>query len=147
MTKMLSPHFSLAEMVITQVRDVDNTPGETELANLTQTAERMEIVRGILGNKPITVSSGYRSPEVNERVGGSKTSAHMSGWAVDFICPGFGSPLDVCREIGMSGIHFDQCIYEYEAWCHLSFHPDMRHQVLTKKSGQPYVAGLPTAGA
>lgn len=139
MTEYLSNNFSLAEMTVTTHRDIDNTPPPTLLDTLRDTAEHMEKVRALLG-QPIHVNSGYRSPALNKAVGGASNSAHMTGHAVDFICPGFGTPLDVCRAVQASGIRFDQVIQE-GTWVHLSFAPAMRGQVLTK-SGAGYVTGL-----
>lgn len=136
---MLSSHFSLAELTITQAREIDNTPSAQVQENLRDLAGRLEAVRELL-DRPIIISSGYRSPKVNSLVGGSKTSAHIEGRAVDFICPGFGTPLEVCRAIVDSVLDFDQCIYE-GTWVHLSFAPAMRRQVLTAQDGK-YIAGL-----
>lgn len=139
---MLSAHFSLEELTITQVRDVDNTPSAEVIAHLKVIAAGLEQVRALLGAKAILVSSGYRSPEVNGRVGGSATSDHPHGWCADFICPSYGTPLDICRIIAASGIKFDQVIEE-GTWVHFSVAPKMRHEVLTMKNGS-YVHGLPT---
>lgn len=138
----LSINFSLEEMMITQVRGVDNTPSPDVVKNLRITAAGLEKVRALLGGKPILISSGYRSPEVNGRVGGSPTSDHPHGWCADFICPAFGTPLDICRLLAASAIKFDQVIEE-ETWTHISFAPRMRQEVLTKAAGG-YVHGLPT---
>ena len=126
MTDMLSPHFTLAEFTDSQTaarKGLNNVPaaGSQERKNLTRTAEVMEQVRTILGDKPILVSSGYRSPQVNAAVGGSKSSAHMSGLAVDFSCPGFGSPKQICRKLEphMKTLGIDQLIHEYDSWVHL----------------------------
>jgi len=130
----LSPHFSLAELTITQQRHLNNTPPDWVLENLQNTAEQMERVRALLG-KPIVVSSGYRSPAVNKAVGGSVTSAHTQGYAVDFICPGFGDPLAVCKAIAASDIRFDQLIEELGRWVHVSFEPRLRGQIKTYRAG------------
>jgi hypothetical protein len=94
----------------------------------------MEKVRTILGDKPILISSGYRSPQVNAAVGGSVNSQHMSGMAVDFSCPGFGTPLAICKELEphMKELGIDQLIHEYDTWVHLglSLAPP-RHMALT----------------
>lgn len=138
----LSEHFTLEEMSITQVRDVDNEPrGSVLLDALKNTAMRMEAIRSLLGNKVIIVTSGYRSPFVNKIVGGSPSSAHMSGHAVDFICPGFGSPRECAEAIRDSSVLFDQLIWE-ESWVHLSFAPKMRREVLTKRRHGSYVSGI-----
>lgn len=140
MTQYLSNHFSLDELTATQHREVDNRAPPEIVATLRETAERMEAVRALLEN-PIHVNSGYRSPALNRAVGGAKTSAHMTGHACDFICPGFGSPLQVCRALDASAIAFDQIIEE-GTWVHISFDPKMRRQVLTKRPGGGYVTGL-----
>jgi hypothetical protein len=139
LTTWLAPHFSLEELTATR-QPFDNTPPDWVLRNLKRTAQQMEAVRTLLGGKAILVSSGYRSPKVNKAVRGSKTSAHLAGFAVDFICPRFGKPLDVCRAIAASTILFDQLIEE-GTWIHISFDPRLRQQVLTK-SGAGFGEGL-----
>jgi putative chitinase len=137
----LSEHFSLEELTATQVRGADNSLPPSLLDAMRDTAVRMESVRSALG-RPIIVTSGYRSALVNKIVGGVPNSAHMSARAVDFICPAFGSPRDVCSAIQRSGIKFDQLIWEY-GWVHISFDLQMRGQVLTKHSASaPFVEGL-----
>jgi hypothetical protein len=142
MPDYLSEHFSLAEMTATAHRNINNTPPPGVLDALSDTAERMEAVRELLGH-PIHINSGYRSPALNAAVGGAVNSAHMSGHAVDFICPGFGTPLDICHRLQNAGIVFDQVIQE-GAWVHLSFAPTLRRQVLTKTANGGYVTGLAT---
>lgn len=129
----LTEHFSLEELTFTQVRGVDNAPSEDVLANLIALALKMERVRSILGNLPIQVNSGYRCPTVNSAVGGSKSSAHMMGHAADFICPRFGTPLEVVRKLDASGVRFDQLIQEGGDWVHISIDPRMRREVLTAR--------------
>ena len=140
----ITEHFTLEELTSTQVRGVDNLPNLTQLKELEITATWMEAVRAWLGH-PIHINSGFRSPEVNKAVGGSKNSAHCKGWAVDFICPAFGSPAQVAAAILDSDISFDQLIYE-GTWVHISFDPQMRRQILTAvfEKGKPtkYISGL-----
>jgi putative chitinase len=137
----LSRHFTLTELTVTDT-DEDNTPSATALKRLTTTARHMEAIRALL-RKPIVVNSGYRSPAVNKAVGGSLTSAHALGYAVDFVCPAFGEPIAICRAIKASKIEFDQLILEGNLWVHISFDPRMRQQILTYL-GSRYVAGLAT---
>lgn len=139
----LTPHFTLAEMTVSQTaarKGLSNEPTERALENLIKTAYVMEDVRALLGGKPISISSGYRSIAVNKAVGGSNTSAHVDGLACDFICPAFGSPLAICKIIAKSGIKFDQLIEE-GTWVHISIDPRMRQQVLTMRNGK-YSMGL-----
>lgn len=145
----LSAHFTLAEATksaTADARGISNSPSPSELAAIRDTALRMEQVRSLLGGKPILISSWFRNPAVNAAVGGSKTSDHMSGRSVDFSCPQYGTPLDICRKIAASGIEFDQLIFETNArgsqWVHIGFGERMRGQVLTKKPGTGYMTGL-----
>ncbi|MDP1738926.1 MAG: D-Ala-D-Ala carboxypeptidase family metallohydrolase [Caulobacter sp.] len=140
----LSAHFTLEEMTHSNTaarRGLDNTPTGEALANLRVTASRMEAVREVLGGRVITVNSGYRAPAVNAAVGGSATSGHMDGWAVDFNCWSFGDPLAVCRAIVAGGIKFDQLLQE-GTWVHISFDPRMRGQVKTKGADGKLRPGL-----
>jgi hypothetical protein len=130
----LSPHFTLAELTVSanaRTLRLDNTPTGEILDRLKITAGRMEIVRNKLGDRPLVVTSGYRSPAVNRAADGAKASAHMSGWAVDFTCTAFGTPLEVAKAIAASGLAYDQLIHEFGRWVHVSFDPARRMQQLT----------------
>lgn len=140
----LSQHFSEAEMIVSQTaaRDhLDNTPSADVLSNLTATCEQMEVIRHLLGDRPILVSSAYRSAAVNAAVGGSSTSGHVEGYACDFTCPGFGTPLAIA-EFLVGKVKFDQLIHEYDSWVHVSFDPQMREQTLTITSAGGTQQGL-----
>ena len=141
MTTRLTAHFALEELVATQHREIDNRPPPEVVANLRATAARMEEVRRLLGDRVISVSSGYRCPALNRKVGGARTSAHLTGHAVDLNCYGFGAPRAVCRAVATSDLAFDQLIEE-GTWIHISFDPRMRRQVLTKRPGGGYALGL-----
>jgi len=138
----LSQHFTLNEFTISQTatrKGIDNTPPEPVIERLRMLAATLERVRGLLGNSPIRISSGYRSQELNRAIGSSDNSAHVLGYAVDFTCPIFGTPKEVANEIAKSAIKFDQIIYE-GTWIHLSIDPRNRREVLTAtfKNGKAY---------
>ena len=82
----LSDNFSLKEMIKSQTalrKDIDNEPGEEEIENLKLLCENvLQPVREYYG-KAVRVNSGYRSPELNSAIGGSKTSDHCKGMAAD----------------------------------------------------------------
>jgi hypothetical protein len=123
-TTMLSEHFTLAEFTYSQTASregIDNTPTPEAMTNLERLADVMELIREICGSHPVTVTSGYRSPELNAATGGSSTSAHMVGLGCDFIIPAFGTPLDVCKAIEphLAELGIDQCIWEYADWIHV----------------------------
>lgn len=124
MTTNLTQHFTLQELIFSQTaarKGIDNTPTQAIIQNLRRTAEQLEVVRTLLGGKPILISSGYRCPALNAAVGGSKNSSHMLGLAVDFTCPAFGSVFETAKAIAESDIDFDQLIYEFGTWVHLGF--------------------------
>lgn len=122
----LSEHFPLDEMIESANADrlgINNYPDEPALENLRHLTTVAETVRTLLGF-PMKVTSGYRCPELNAATpGSSKTSAHTLGLAMDFKCPQFGTPLEVCRAIAASDIEFDQVIHEYGSWCHFAVAP------------------------
>lgn len=142
----LSTHFRLSEFTASQTatrRGIDNTPPSDVVDALKRTALGLEAVRSLL-MAPIIISSGYRSPALNKAIGGAKSSQHVKGEAVDFICPGFGSPKDVCEAIARSNLRFDQLIYE-GTWVHISFADTNRREVLAAHfnvSGVSYTKGL-----
>ena len=129
MIMTLTPHFALSEFTHSQtaarlgITNAATSP--TLIANIRRTATMLEKVRVILG-KPILVSSGYRCPELNAAVGGSQNSAHVDGLAVDFTCPGFGSPRDICYALSpfLDQLEIDQMIFEFTAWVHLGLSAD-----------------------
>ena len=127
-----SRYFTLDELTFseTAVRlNINNTPPADVVTVLGETARRLDQVRDLLG-KPITVNSGYRSLALNTALGSASTSAHVKGYAVDFVCRAFGTPLQICQKIVASGLKFDQLIQE-GTWVHISFDPRLRQQVLT----------------
>ena len=135
-TQRLSDHFSLAEMTHSATaarKGIANVAPPEIVDALILTADRMEKVRSLLGDNPITVLSGYRSPAVNKAVGGSKTSAHMTGHAVDFICPRFGTPAQVAAHLAKHLTGFDQIIEEFGEWVHIGFGPGKRRELLTAR--------------
>lgn len=133
----LTPHFSLAELTFSataQRKQINNTPPPVIVQNLHLLAAGLEDVRTALGNLPLRINSGYRCPALNRAVGGARLSAHMSGHAADFVCPDFGSPLEIVRALAKSDIAFDKLIQE-GTWVHISFAPAGRRQLLTAHFG------------
>ena len=92
----LSEHFQLGELCKTNVKTADgNIPSHVAIENLKNLCENwLEDLRyshnTLYGDsdEPIIITSGYRSAEVNKRVGGSPTSNHLTGCAVDIRCYG-----------------------------------------------------------
>jgi hypothetical protein len=149
----ISKNFSLSEMVksATAVRlNVDNSPNSVHLVNLTHLAIHiLQPVRDQFG--VITINSGYRSPTLNAKVGGSKTSQHCNGPAADF--ESFSTPNPDLAKWISKNLEFDQLILEFydgvdpnSGWVHCSYNlMDNRKKILTAlktKSGVVYKNGF-----
>jgi hypothetical protein len=113
----MTPHFTLEELTHTDHREFDNTPNETELANLQRLAEFLEIVKTTLGGKPIMVNSAFRSKQVNDAVGSKDSSQHRLGCAADIRVPGM-TPDEVVK--ALFDLPYDQIIREFDRWVHIS---------------------------
>lgn len=124
----LTEHFTLEELTHTDHREFDNTPNETELANLRRLAAFLENVKTVLGGKPIMVNSAFRSKKVNDAVGSKDTSQHRIGCAADIRVPGM-TPDEVVKAIMASDLPYDQLIREFDRWTHIS--------VVNEQSGTP----------
>ena len=142
----LSTNFTLQEFTKSQTalrQGIDNTPNNEHLENAKELFEN--IVQQVRDNFGVTViNSGYRGPPLNEAVGGSATSQHCKGEAVDIECPGTPN-YDVAKWIE-SNLDFDQLILEFytpgipdSGWVHVSYKSEgNRKQSLTamKENGQ-----------
>jgi len=150
----LTANFSLAEMVKSDTalrHDMDNTPGETEIANLKTLCEKvLQPVRDKF-QTGVKVNSGFRHPEVNAKVGGSKTSDHCKGQAADIEIPGIANA-DLAVWI-MDNLTYTQLILEFytpgvpdSGWVHVSYDPaNLKKENLTatKQNGKTvYLKGL-----
>ena len=134
----LTEHFSLDELTASETalrKGIDNTPPPAVTERLRMLAATLEQVRTLLGNNSIRISSGYRCLELNRAIGSGDLSAHTLGYAVDFTCPGFGTPKEVANKIAESPIKFDQLIYE-GTWVHLSIDPKNKRELLTAHFGK-----------
>jgi zinc D-Ala-D-Ala carboxypeptidase len=104
-------------------RNIDNNPNAEQLAAMKLvTAKVFQPVREWYG-KPIRVNSFFRSPELNTRIGGSKTSQHCKGEAIDIDTSNDNKKLyDYIRD----NLEYDQLIWEFgnesnPDWIHVSF--------------------------
>jgi hypothetical protein len=119
----ITEHFSLSEISKSDTATrlgIDNSVPDSLMGNALRMCERLEEVRALF-NKPIMITSFYRCPELNKKVGGSKTSAHMDCRACDFTVKGIAIE-DVFSNIKASKISFDQLILESSktsTWVHL----------------------------
>jgi len=148
----LSKHFKLAEFTKSQIaarHGLKNLPGSGEVKNLENLCyEILEPVRAKF-EKPIMISSGFRSLMVNRKLGSSDSSQHCKGQAVDFEIAGIPN-IKVAYWI-QANCDFDQLILEYyqpdddqHGWVHVSYNEKgaNRKKVLTF-DGKTYKDGLP----
>jgi hypothetical protein len=150
----LTSNFSLKELTVSETatrKGLDNTPSEAITANLKTLAETiLQPLREHYG-KSVKVNSGYRSPDVNASVGGSKTSDHCKGQAADIEIAGVANG-ELANYIA-SNFKFTQVILEFytqgipdSGWVHVSYDAnDLKCQTLTavKKDGKTvYLPGL-----
>ena len=156
MTIRLSKNFALSEMVKSATAErlnVDNSPSDIHLVNLTHLAINiLQPVRNQVG--VITINSGYRSPALNAKVGGSKTSQHCNGQAADF--ESFSTPNPALAKWIAKNLEFDQLILEFydgknpnSGWVHCSYNlMGNRKKILTAlktKNGVQYKNGFVSA--
>lgn len=143
----LSENFTLEELTASQTaarQGIDNTPPEGVINNLKRLAAALQEVRALLNHRAILVSSGYRSLELNQAIGGSATSDHCKGLAADFICPSYGTPNDIVRAIAASSLSFKQVIREFDKWVHLSIpeegqEPRKQALIIDRQGARAYV--------
>lgn len=150
----LTKNFSLAEMTKSETalrHGLENKPGPDELNNLLQLcANVLQPIRDHF-QKGVKVNSGYRSPDVNAKVGGSRTSDHCRGMAADIEIPGIANA-DLANWI-KDNLSYTQLILEFytpgvpdSGWVHVSYDPsNLKKQDLTatKRDGKTvYLPGL-----
>jgi len=132
----LSKNFALSEITHSNTAKrlgIDNEPTETHLQNMQHLVDNLlQPLRDAVG--PIRISSGYRNPSLNRAIGGSSSSQHCKGQALDIQFWQMGKMMNelIYEWILDSGLEFDQMINEFDfAWIHISLKAkDNRKQVL-----------------
>lgn len=139
----LSEHFTLDELTHTDHREFDNTPNDSELANLRRLAAFLETVKTAVGGKTVIVNSAFRCKQVNDAVGSKDSSQHRIGCAADIRVPGM-TPDEVVRAIIGAKLPFDQVIREFDRWTHVSIpntadaKPRGQKLIIDKTGTRPY---------
>ena len=137
---VISEHLTLAELIRSESakrNGITNMPPPEHIANLKLLAENIfEPIRANF-RTPILISSGYRSKELNAKIGGSNTSQHSLGQAIDIDMDGtsYGvTNADIFNYI-KEKLPFDQLIWEFgndnnPDWVHVSYSGRHRKQIL-----------------
>lgn len=125
---MLSPNFTLEELTYCEYamrRDMNNIPPKATVETLRILCENvLEPLHLAVGNN-LKILSGYREHMVNIAVNGTDNSLHKCGQAVDFVIKGV-TIVDAWKNIALGkygDIKYDQLVYEYETWVHMSYKP------------------------
>ena len=128
----ISDHITYAEAIHSNTakrRGIDNTPNPTQVETMKVTAEKIfEPLRKFVGG-PIKVNSFFRSPELNTAIGGSKTSQHCKGQAIDIDDVfGYKTNAEMYNWV-KENLNFDQMIWEFGTdmnpnWVHISYVSD-----------------------
>ena len=129
----LSEHFVLGEFTRSKYPEVYNIPSHEAIANLKRLCVWLEVLRDKVG-QPIIINSGYRSPQLNRKVGGAANSNHLTGCAVDIRTSGYEQAIvfaailiNYAKE---SQQEFDELLIEknrYGAvWVHFAVRPECR---------------------
>ncbi len=131
----LSNNFFLNEFTVSQVAErhgYKNEPNEKQIENLRLLCVNvLQPLREII-KAPIFINSGFRSFDVNAAVGGRFNSQHLEGKATDFVVPSMNL-VDVFNII-LQKLSFDQLIYEFGKWIHVSWDGESnRKEVMTSK--------------
>jgi zinc D-Ala-D-Ala carboxypeptidase len=150
----LTENFSLQEMTKSETalrKNMPNVPTEADIANMKLLAEKvLQPLRDHYG-VGIKVNSGYRSPDVNAAVGGSRTSDHCKGQAADIEIAGIANA--ILAQYIKDNLQYTQLILEFytpgipdSGWVHVSYDANnLKCQTLTatKKDGKTaYLNGL-----
>ncbi|MCB9211420.1 MAG: DUF882 domain-containing protein [Ignavibacteriales bacterium] len=119
----LTENFELEEFVISQVairNGIQNEPRNSVIKNLRILCEKVLQPMRFMIQKPIIISSCYRSELQNTIIGGATNSQHIRGEAADIYVPGIQA-CELFALILKSEIKFDQLILEFNSWVHVSY--------------------------
>jgi uncharacterized protein YcbK (DUF882 family) len=139
----LSEHFSLGEFTKSNHPEVYNIPSHVSIENMKRICGWLEELRDRYnkryeGNTPIIINSGYRSPQLNKKVGGVSTSNHLTGCAVDIRCYGIEQAIRYATILmdyaDESKEEFDELFIEKSKfgryWVHFAVRPcQNRHKI------------------
>ena len=134
----LSPHFKLGEFTQSSHSNIYNVPTHEAIYNLKNLCKWLEVLRERSGG-PVRINSGYRSPQLNKKVGGAPTSNHLTGCAADIRVTGMEQLIRYAAilldYVDETGEEFDELLLEKNRfgafWLHFAVKPKgNRHKVL-----------------
>ena len=147
----IGAHFLLKHLIwsntaknnsINNMPGIDGSPSQTEVIENLRLL-MVNIIDPIVNIYPdLIINSGYRCVELNKRLGGSNTSQHIFGQAVDIKVPSLSSK-DLYNYIYSNISGWDQLIWEYpergdNSWIHVSYGPQNRKKTTLASSREEY---------
>ncbi|MCM1003594.1 MAG: D-Ala-D-Ala carboxypeptidase family metallohydrolase [Candidatus Gastranaerophilales bacterium] len=116
-------NFTISELLKSDVANragIKNIPADIKtLDNLMELiVSCLQPIRNYIG-KPMVINSGFRTPVLNNMVGGVANSQHIQGYAADFVIQGLTID-EIIQKIKASGVEYDQLIHE-GSWVHISY--------------------------
>lgn len=150
----ISEHLELSELIRSESakrNGLSNMPTLEHIENLKKLADKIfEPIRNYFC-KPIRISSGYRSRDLNTKIGGANTSQHSTGEAIDIDMDGTDITNKEIFDYIKKNLSFDQLIWEFGTdknpdWVHVSYESNgkQRKQILkaTKQNGKTYYTNI-----
>jgi uncharacterized protein YcbK (DUF882 family) len=138
----LSQHFKLGEFTKSNHPEVYNIPSHVAIENMKRICGWLEVLRDRYG-LPIIINSGYRSPQLNKKVGGVSTSNHLTGCAVDIRCSGAEQAIEyaaiLIKYSKESQQNFDELFIEKNKyncyWVHFAVRPKENRRKISFLNG------------
>lgn len=136
----VTKNFTYGELLESETareEGIENAPNDQQLRRLFKiTKTVMQPIRDHL-DAPVRVTSGFRTQELNEAIGGARESQHVKGEAIDFVADGY-TVNEVFEEVVTGDFYFDQIIWEFGNWVHISYTTRRanRSEILTAKKNE-----------
>lgn len=122
----LTPHFTLKELCYSRTAEkmhINNTPNGIQIQNLAFLAKNILEPLRQYAQQPIYINSGFRTPALNNAIGGARNSQHMKGEAADIRIPDITTGHQYFAYI-RDNLNYDQLIWEHNKynnyWIHVS---------------------------
>lgn len=145
MAQRISDHISYTESVRSNTakrKGIRNKPNEAQLGNMRRLAEHIfEPLRKHFGDKPIRINSFFRSIRLNKAVGGSSTSQHCKGQAIDIDDTHGHCTNKEMFDYIKENLDFDQLIWEFGTndnpdWVHISYVSQFQNRKIILRAGR-----------
>lgn len=135
---IFSKNFKLSEFLNTDRQDLQDEPTYQVVTNLNRIVQKVLQPLRDYYQKPLIITSGYRSQGLNKQVDGSDSSDHMTGKGVDFYVPRI-QEIELARKIIELKLPYDQLILSGRGYVHLGLRAVFNRNQILIKQGDKYV--------